>query len=60
MSRDRQSFYLKRIVMGDLATNCYLLGCLKTNEAAVIDPAEESEILLDLIDEKGFKLNYII
>lgn len=46
--------------MGHLATNCYLLGCLKTNEAAVIDPAEESEILLGLIDEKGFQLNYII
>lgn len=60
MNRDRQSFYLKRIVMGDLATNCYLLGCPKTNEAAVIDPAEDSEILLDLIDEKGFQLNYII
>lgn len=60
MNREQKDVYLKRIIMGPLSTNCYLLGCLKTNEAAVIDPAVESEILLELIDGKGFQLKYII
>lgn len=60
MNREKQDVYLKKIIMGPLSTNCYLLGCLETNEAAVIDPAVESEILLELIDEKGFQLKYII
>ena len=60
MSNDRNNIFLKKIVMGPLATNCYLLGCVKTGEAAVIDPAEESNILLDLIDNNKLTLKYII
>ena len=46
--------------MGPLATNCYLLGCRETKEAAVIDPAEESKVILDLIEDGGWHLLYII
>lgn len=60
MSNDRNNIFLKKIVMGPLATNCYLLGCVKTGEAVVIDPAEESDILLDLIDNNKLTLKYII
>ncbi len=54
------SIYLKKIVLGQLATNCYLLGCNKTREAAVIDPAEENDIILTQLEKDGFSLRYII
>lgn len=60
MNKDNNAIYLKKIVMGPLATNCYLLSCKKTKEAVVIDPAEESDVLLQLIDGNGLLLKYII
>jgi len=52
--------YLKKIVLGQLSTNCYLLGCNKTREAAVIDPAEENDIILTQLEKDGFSLRHII
>lgn len=60
MSNSKEDIYLKRIVMGPLSTNCYLLSCTKTKETAVIDPAEESDILLELINDNKLALKYII
>ena len=52
--------YLKKIVLGQLSTNCYLLGCKLTREAAVIDPAEENDIILTQLEKDGFSLRHII
>jgi len=60
MNRSKVDFYLKRIVLGTLATNCYIIGCTKTKEVAIIDPAEESKVLLKLIKDNEFQLKYII
>jgi hydroxyacylglutathione hydrolase len=51
---------IEKMVLGQLATNCYLLGCNKSKEAAVIDPAEENDIILNQLGKKGFFLKYII
>ncbi len=55
-----ENLYLKKIVLGQLATNCYLLGCNKTKEAAAIDPAEENNMILEQLENNGFYLKYII
>ncbi len=52
--------YIKKIVLGQLATNCYLLGCQKTKEAIVIDPAEPNDLILTQLAKDGFSLKYII
>ena len=54
------NLYVKKIVLGQLATNCYLLGCRKTKEAVVIDPAEEDDVILKQLEKDGFYLKYII
>ena len=43
-------------VLGDLETNCYILIDEDTNEAAVIDPADEAETLRDAIEGAGATL----
>jgi hydroxyacylglutathione hydrolase len=54
------SIYIKKITLGQLATNCYILGCMMTKKAAVIDPAEENSIILKILAKEGFSLQFII
>lgn len=55
---------VKSFPVGWLATNCYIVSCEETKEAAVIDPGMENEgetePILDYIRKNGFKIKYII
>jgi hydroxyacylglutathione hydrolase len=55
---------IKRFTVGWLSTNCYVVSCEETKEAAVIDPGieneKEAEEILDFIKENGLKIKYII
>ena len=55
---------IKSFTVGWLLTNCYVVGCEETKEAAVIDPGMESEreveLILDFIKEKNLHIKYII
>jgi glyoxylase-like metal-dependent hydrolase (beta-lactamase superfamily II) len=58
------SMNVKSFPVGWLSTNCYVISCEETKEAAVIDPGMESEgeteQILDYIKKNGFKVKYII
>ncbi len=49
---------IKQIIVGELATNCYLL--VSENELAIIDPGGEGEKILKEIRNLGTKAKYII
>lgn len=49
---------IKRLVVGSLKTNCYLL--FSGNSAAVIDPGADSELILKELKNKNVDLGYII
>jgi len=55
---------LKRLTVGRLSTNCYILGCPKTKEALIIDPGfdreKEAEKVLKEVDQHGLKVQYIV
>jgi len=51
---------LERLEVGNLSTNCYILGCEETKKCAVIDPGDEGERILDLISEKELQLEKVI
>ncbi len=42
----------KSIKTGQLATNCYILGCLDTREAVVVDPGDDADYILTIIEEE--------
>lgn len=42
------------------ATNCYVVSCPDTNEAAIIDPGAEGKSIITLVDRLGLKVKYII
>jgi len=60
--RITEKMFLKRLVLGALETNCYLIACKKTKKAAVIDPGgeEEVDLILNLLQKNNFDLKYII
>lgn len=51
---------IERLVVGALATNCYLVRCSAAGDALVIDPGAEGERILQAAEERGLKLRYII
>ena len=51
---------IKCIPVGFMGANCYVVGCTKTKEAAVIDPGGDVAKIKAYLDEQGFTLKYII
>ena len=51
---------INTLAVGPLMANCFILGCEKTLNAAVIDPGDDVDQILLSLAESKFKLNYII
>ena len=51
---------IKNIVVGPNEANCYILGCGRTKEAAVIDPGSEGARITDAIKQSGLSPKFII
>ena len=51
---------LETLVLGPIMTNCFLLGCEDTKIAAVIDPGDSANKVLELLKKHELKLEKII
>lgn len=51
---------LKKLGVGPLGTNCYIIGCPETLEGAVIDPGGDGELIKQEIDGANLQIKYII
>jgi hydroxyacylglutathione hydrolase len=51
---------LKKLVVGPLASNCYIFGSKSTKEGMIIDPADEAEEILRSVEELGFEIKLIV
>jgi len=51
---------IRQLPLGQLQTNCYILGCETTKEAVVIDPGDEVGRILSDIDKYRLKVKYIL
>ena len=51
---------LEQMRVGSMAVFCYLIGCERSKEALVIDPAGDEEGIAARIEQKGLKLKYIV
>ncbi len=50
-----------QLPLGPLQTNCYILGCEETMQAAVIDPSWNGRsIVATARDEKGYNISHIL
>jgi hydroxyacylglutathione hydrolase len=46
--------------VGPIMANCYIVGCKETNEAVVIDPGDDADMILLKLAELKLKVKYII
>jgi hydroxyacylglutathione hydrolase len=51
---------LERFEVGPFMVNTYILGCVRTKAAAVIDPGAEGNLLLSRCQELGLTVQYIV
>jgi glyoxylase-like metal-dependent hydrolase (beta-lactamase superfamily II) len=51
---------IKTIVVGPLDVNCYILGCEDTKVAAIIDPGDNADEIIEVIDKEGLNPGFII
>lgn len=47
-------------IVGPLQCNCVLLGCEKTKEAVLIDPGDEAQRLIEMVEKIGLKVKYLL
>ena len=51
---------VKKLVVGELESNCYILADEKTKRAIIIDPGKEAERILWVVKQNKLKVIYII
>jgi hydroxyacylglutathione hydrolase len=51
---------IEQMQVGFMAVFCYIVGCPRTKDALVIDPAGDEDRIVRRIDEKGYHLKYIV
>ena len=51
---------IKNIVVGPLEVNCYILGYEEAKEAAIIDPGDNADEIIKIIESEELKPKYII
>lgn len=49
-----------QLPLGPLQTNCYLIACDETNEAAVIDPSWNGRFIYETATKKGWEITQIL
>ena len=51
---------IKKLTVGPIMANCFIIGCERTKEAVVIDPGDEADKILISLAEAKLKVRYII
>ncbi|MFN3396020.1 MAG: MBL fold metallo-hydrolase [Thermodesulfovibrionales bacterium] len=51
---------IKQITVGPLQSNCFIIGDEETAESIVVDPGDEPDLIMDVIDGNGLKVSYIV
>lgn len=51
---------IEKIIVGSLATNCYMIYDKNTKEAIIVDPGDSYNLIRSRIDELNLKIKYIV
>ncbi len=51
---------VERIIVGALATNCYIIACDGSTKAAVIDPGADGPVILEKLEQLDLQVELII
>ena len=51
---------VKKLVVGPIASNCYIVGSESTGEGMIIDPGADAKEILRVIEKLGLKIRVIV
>lgn len=51
---------IRRLVLGAVQTNCYIIGNTETQEAVVFDPSDRADVILEELKKEGLQLKAIL
>lgn len=51
---------IKKLEVGPIMANCFILGCESTKEAVVIDPGDDADRILMALSKSELKVKYLI
>jgi hydroxyacylglutathione hydrolase len=51
---------IKKLVVGPLESNCFIIADENSKECIVIDPGDEPDRILDVIQTGGFQVKYVV
>jgi hydroxyacylglutathione hydrolase len=51
---------IEQLTLGPIQANCFIVGCEKTHQAAVIDPGDEADKILVALAKSALKVTHII
>lgn len=51
---------VETLAVGPLQVNCYLVACPRTKHALIIDPGDEGDRILDLVQKLGVQVKMVI
>ena len=51
---------IKKLEVGPIMANCFIVGCETTKEAAVVDPGDEADRILMELAKSDLKVKYLI
>lgn len=51
---------IKRLTLGKISTHAYLVGDTETNEALVIDPVDEADVIIQAATDSGWEIKLIL
>ncbi len=52
--------FVRHIEVGVMGVNCFLIGCEETKEALILDPGEDPDWIMDVIEEGDWQVRYIV
>mgnify|MGYP001038255506 CR=1 FL=1 len=52
--------FFRCLPVGVLQSNCYIIACLETHEACVIDPGSQGDLIQSVIEKNNLKVKYIL
>jgi hydroxyacylglutathione hydrolase len=51
---------IKKLEVGPIMANCFILGCETTKEAAVIDPGDDADRILMILAKENLTVKYLV
>ena len=51
---------IRKLVVGPLETNCYIIASERTREGMIVDPGDEAEAILSAVESLRVKVRYIV